>query len=95
MTTVRGVNIYPGAVDNFVRKFNGILEYRATVDKRGMMDELTIEIEVAADADTVAIRDELLENIKSTLGLRPTVVLAEPGTLPRFEMKAKRFFVLK
>ena len=95
MTTVRGVNIYPSAIDNFVRKHFGILEYRATVNKRDQMDELNIEIEVAAEADAGAIRDALLENMKSTLGLRPHVELVEPGTLPRFEMKAKRFFVLK
>lgn len=95
MTTVRGVNIYPGAIDNLVRKHEGILEYRATVNKREQMDELTIEIEVAAGSDAGAVRDALIENMKSTLGLRPNVEAVEPGALPRFDMKAKRFFVLK
>jgi len=95
MTTVRGVNIYPGAIDNFVRKHHGILEYRATVNKREQMDELNIEIEVAEVAEAGAVRDALMENMKSTLGLRPNVELVEAGTLPRFELKAKRFFVLR
>ena len=95
MTTVRGVNIYPSAIDNFVRKYDGILEYRATVNKREQMDELNIEIEVTLESDAGAIRDALMENMKSTLGLRPNVELVPPGSLPRFELKARRFFVLK
>ena len=95
MTTVRGVNIYPSAIDNFVRKHEAILEYRATVNKREQMDELTIQIEVSLEADAASIRDDLLEDMKATLGLRPNVEVVEAGSLPRFEMKAKRFFVLK
>jgi len=95
MTTVRGVNVYPGAIDNFVRKYEEIVEYRATVNKQGVLDELHLEIELAPECRRRTIREELLEDIRSTLGLRPNITLAETGSLPRFEMKAKRFFVVK
>ena len=95
MTTVRGVNVYPGAIDNFVRKYTEIVEYRATVNKQGALDELHLEIELAPDCKRRTIRDELVEDIRSTLGLRPNITLAGTGTLPRFEMKARRFFVIK
>lgn len=95
MTTVRGVNIYPGAIDNFVRRFTEIVEYRATIDKRGLMDELRIEIELIPGGSPEAIREELLEDIRGTLGLRSIITIAETGSLPRFDMKARRFFVVK
>lgn len=94
MVTVRGVNIYPGAIDNFVRSFSEITEYRTTIDKRHSLDELIIEIEIAANADPAAVERGLLELVKRTLGLRPRIVRIERGTLPRFENKARRFHVL-
>ena len=95
MVTVRGVNIYPGAIDNLVRSVDGIEEYRTTVSTRGEMNELSIEIEVRPGMDRNATRSVLAELISDKLGLRPDVSLAEPETLPRFEMKGKRFFINK
>jgi len=85
MTTVRGVNIYPGAIDNVVGRFDQTPEYRAIVDKRGTLDELNLEIEVSPGADADAVREELLELIRSTLGLRPGITVSPGGSLPRFE----------
>ena len=95
MITVRGVNIYPAAIDNLVRKFDQILEYRATVNKKGQLDELTIEIELKTAGDGKAEKAELIEYIRSILGLRPDVIVVEQNSLPRFEHKARRFHVLK
>lgn len=95
MTTVRGVNIYPGAIDNLVRKFDQIIEYRATVNKQSQLDELSIEIEVQTNADSKTTREELFEYMKSNLGLRTNIEIVGSNTLPRFEHKAKRFHVLK
>ncbi|MFQ5659518.1 MAG: phenylacetate--CoA ligase family protein [Gammaproteobacteria bacterium] len=95
MTTVRGVNIFPSAIDNFIRKFDEIIEYRTTVNKQGSMDELTIEIEIADSVDQTAVQEKLLDVIKTTLGLRPNIEIVDAGALPRFELKARRFHVLK
>ena len=95
MVTVRGINIYPTAIDNLVRKFNQIVEYRAIVNKKGQLDELTIEIDLKPGTDAETTKEELLEYIRSSLGLRPDIVVVEYNTLPRFEHKAKRFHVLK
>jgi phenylacetate-CoA ligase len=91
MITVRGVNIYPSAIDNLVRQFEQISEYRATVNKHGELDELTIE--VAPHADSKAAKESLRGLIKKSLGLRANIEIAEPNTLPRFEHKARRFHV--
>jgi phenylacetate-CoA ligase len=93
MVTVRGVNVFPSAIDNFVRKFPAIGEYRVCVDKSGNMDTLEIEIELAEGSDKAAVPSALMHSIASDLGLRPEVRTVSRGTLPHFEEKAKRFHV--
>ena len=95
MVTVRGVNIYPSAIDNLVRSLDEIDEYRTTVSTSGALDQLTMEIEVRAGADRVAAQTALTELLTDKLGLRPKITVVEPATLPRFEMKGKRFFIEK
>ena len=47
MVSVRGVNVYPSAVESVVRRFREVAEYRATVATRGSLRELSVEIELA------------------------------------------------
>jgi phenylacetate-CoA ligase len=92
MVTVRGVNVYPGAVENIVRQFREVDEFRVTVHTVRHMDELDVEIELAEGADPV-IASSLGSAIDSLLTIRPNVCLVPRGTLPRFELKARRFHV--
>jgi hypothetical protein len=57
------------------------------------MRELQIEIEVAADADGEAIRAGVERSVHYALALHPVVTLAECGSLPRHELKARRFII--
>jgi phenylacetate-coenzyme A ligase PaaK-like adenylate-forming protein len=59
------------------------------------MDELRIEIELTPGGFPETVREELLEDIRGTLGLRPVITIADAGSLPRFDMKARRFFVVQ
>ncbi|MFQ5575653.1 MAG: phenylacetate--CoA ligase family protein, partial [Anaerolineae bacterium] len=95
MITVRGVNIFPSAIENLVRQHSAVDEFRVTAAKRGQMDELVIEVELAAGGDETAIPAAIAQSIGSVLGLRPTVTAVPRGTLPRFELKARRFYVEK
>jgi phenylacetate-CoA ligase len=90
MVTVRGINIFPSASEAIVREFPQIVEYRAEVLRRGALDELSLSIEAAADEEYTA--GELQRALQERLSLRAQVRLAEPGSLPRFELKARRFF---
>ena len=45
MVNVRGVNVYPSAVEAIVRRFHEVAEYRATVARNGSLRELPVEIE--------------------------------------------------
>jgi phenylacetate-CoA ligase len=92
MVIVRGVNIYPTAVEQIIRQHADVAEYRVELRKSGVMDEMAITIEptnscVAAAALAAKIEGEL----KSAFALRIPVSVAQPGALPRFEMKAKRW----
>lgn len=93
MVIVRGVNIFPSAIDNFIRRYSEIDEYRVTFDKTGNMDELRIEIDLAESCDAASVQAALLRTISSELGVRPEVRTVSHGTLPRSEEKAKRFHV--
>jgi phenylacetate-CoA ligase len=87
MVVVRGVNIYPGAVESVVRSVPGILEYRVHLGFRGNMREVEVEAE-AGSADAVRALERALE---SAFSLRIPVRGVAEGTLPRFEMKARRW----
>ncbi len=90
MVIVRGVNVYPAAIESVVRAVAGVAEYRVEAyEERGMTElRLLVEPEPGAAA-TVA--DRVAEAVHRALGIRCAVALAEPGALPRFELKGKRF----
>jgi phenylacetate-CoA ligase len=86
MVTVRGVNVFPSAIEAIVRRFEAVGEYRVELARVREMDELRCIIEAPPEvADRVGIA------IHRELGIRCLVESVSPGTLPRFEMKARRF----
>jgi len=86
MVVVRGVNVYPSAIETLVRQFPEIGEFRVTLDRSGAMTELRLEIE-GSESTANALHDR----IRSSLALRVPVTTVPAGTLPRFEMKARRW----
>jgi phenylacetate-CoA ligase len=92
MVIVRGVNLYPAAVEQIIREHTEIAEYRVELGKSGVMDEIAITIEPADGcAAPAALAAKLESELRGAFGLRIPVSLAIPGALPRFEMKAKRW----
>ncbi|MEM9399011.1 MAG: AMP-binding protein [Verrucomicrobiota bacterium] len=91
MVIVRGVNLYPQAVDDVVHSIEGIAEYRVLVTKSNEMVELEIEIEVMHGFDAKALAILLQEAMEQAFSLRIPVKLHEGESWPRFEMKAKRW----
>ena len=92
MVTVRGVNVFPAAVENIIRKFAEVDEFRITVNKVRQMDEMDIEVELCEGADPEVVH-EIGIKLDSMLAFRPRVHHVARNALPRFEMKAKRFHV--
>jgi phenylacetate-CoA ligase len=94
MVIIRGVNIYPTAVEEVVRGFDDIVEYQARVDRSGSLPELSLRIEPAPGCgDTEALVKRLQHALHAAFNLRFDVALADPGSLPRFEMKGRRWQV--
>jgi phenylacetate-CoA ligase len=85
MLVVRGVNIFPGAIDDIARSFPEVVEHRLTVSTRGSLDVLKLEIEDRLDTPA-RVADEL----KLRLGLKVEVTAVPIGSLPRFEGKGRR-----
>jgi phenylacetate-CoA ligase len=92
MITVRGVNVYPSAVDAVIRGFEEISEYRVVVEQQPSSCELKLSIESAsADLDLDELCTKLEQALRETFTLRIPVNAVEPGSLPRFELKARRW----
>ncbi len=86
MVIVRGVNVYPSALEELVRADPSIKEYRVTLDTRKALPELFVEIE----GDTHCAQ-QLERRIQDALTLRVPVHAVPPELLPRFEFKARRW----
>jgi phenylacetate-CoA ligase len=88
MLVVRGVNVYPSAVENILRGFDSVGEYRVEVHNERALPELSIQVEAAPDS---ILAHQLEAALTNAFALRIPVSLVPPGTLPRFEMKAQRW----
>lgn len=92
MVIVRGVNIYPAAVDEIIRACGDVAEYQVHVSAARTLSELSVTVEPAPGCtDTVALVGRLAHQFNNAFGLRVRVTTATPGSLPRFEMKARRW----
>lgn len=90
MVVVRGVNIYPGAIDAVLRKFPQVAEYQVVVREEGAMAEALVRIELHEGSPSGVV-DEIGSALRDVFSLRIPVELVECGGLPRFEFKAKRW----
>jgi phenylacetate-CoA ligase len=90
MLIIRGVNVYPTAVEGILRELPEISEFRLTASRHKEMDELKVEVE---DAANDPLRIARLLQVR--LGLRVEVECVPAGSLPRFEGKAQRFVDLR
>lgn len=92
MVVVRGVNVYPSAVDAIVRSVPGVAEYRVLLRQIQGMTEMHLEVEPHIDVvSRGALATHVANQIRATLNLRVPVTLCGPESLPRFEMKARRW----
>ncbi len=94
MVVVRGVNIFPSAIENLIRQVDAVEEYQITVSRGSDLARLAITIEVGEGADPETARQAVARNVQNKLALRPEVTVAPPDSLPRFELKARRFHLV-
>ncbi|MGO8951000.1 MAG: phenylacetate--CoA ligase family protein [Ktedonobacterales bacterium] len=94
MKLIRGTNVYPRAVESLVREHDAIDEFQIYIWRRDdIRDEITVKVELkpGREAEWVELEHALLvELAEAHEGLHFLIELMEPGTLPRFELKARR-----
>jgi phenylacetate-CoA ligase len=94
MKVIRGTNVYPRAIEQIIRRRPVVEEFQVRLyTEEGIRDE--IEVLVECTGQDAGVPDGLLAELGRDLadaheGLRFGVRLADAGSLPRFELKAKR-----
>ena len=91
MIQVRGVNVYPSAVEAIIREQPDVVEFQVDIEKEREMWEMRIEIELDPAASGDGVRAAVAEALGNRLGIRSDVDVVAAGSLPRFELKARRF----
>ncbi len=87
---IRGNNVYPSALEAIIRDFPEVAEFRIEVNETQALTDLKIEVEPFPGKDRKKLATEITDGIRDKLLFRAMVVAVAPGTLPRFELKAKR-----
>ena len=91
MLSVRGVNVYPAAIDNLIRALPAIIEYEVEIRRVAEMDDLLLKIEMDERAAFAEMEQAILAAFRAQLNIRVSVAQAVRGSLPRYEFKARRY----
>ena len=86
MLIIRGVNIFPSSIEQILRGFPEVDEFRMTASRIGGLDQIKIEVEDRAGKPT-----RIAQALETQLSLKVDVQLVEANSLPRFEGKGRRF----
>ena len=93
MITVRGINVFPSAIENILRTFPEVVEFQGEVTRDREMDELLLRLETTSlpDDQQRSLEEQIASEMHSRLSLRPRLQFMPPGSLPRAELKSRRF----
>ena len=97
MLIIRGINVFPSQIEYALMSIPEVGQhFQIIVDKKGALDEMLVQVEVKREAfsdkitDLMSIRKKVEHKLRNILNVAVNVELVEPGSLPRFEGKAKR-----
>lgn len=90
MAVIRGVNIYPSALENIVRRFPEIAEFQVEQHKVEAMDEIEIIVELEPGVEE-SVLARLQDRLRDIFSLRIPVRQAPHGSLPRYDFKSRRW----
>ncbi|MCH9651555.1 MAG: AMP-binding protein [Deltaproteobacteria bacterium] len=91
MVVVRGVNLYPSAVERVVRGFEEVAEYRVELSTEASLAEVRLLVEPAPGVSGAKLSQQLATALRNSFQLRIPVSPVATGSLPRFELKAQRW----
>ena len=94
ITKVKGVLLAPTAIEEVVRSLSELGdEYEVVVSKRGDIDNILLKIEIlpGKEGEQEAILFRLKDQLRVKTNLGYKIEVHPFGSLPRYEVKAKRF----
>ena len=94
ITKVKGVLLAPSAIEEVVRSIDGLGdEFEVVVDKVGDVDRIALKVELMPGAENRKndIEGRLVDQLRIKTNLRYNLSFHDYETLPRYEVKAKRF----
>jgi phenylacetate-CoA ligase len=89
MVVVRGVNVFPSAIEGVLREFPEVSEFRIEVFSTRSMIELRVLLDPQPNANG-DLAERVSNRLNDRLLLRVPCELVPAGSLPRFELKARR-----
>lgn len=93
MVKVKGVNIYPGQIDEVLSKINGVSsEYNIVIQHNDGKDVMTLRVEVENEGLAFELGKCVEESFKKAVGIQIFVETVGIGALPRSEKKTKRVY---
>ena len=91
MTKVKGVNIFPGQIEDLLAAVDGASsEYQVMIDHVNGKDAMLLSVECEAGTDKETMQAMIQSRFKSKIGISITVHAVGIGDLPRSEKKSKR-----
>ena len=91
MIKVKGVNIYPGQIEDTLKKVSGVSsEYQIVIEHYDGKDRMTLRVERTPDADASAVTLKVIDTFKKIIGIKIECECVDIGVLPRSEKKTKR-----
>jgi len=94
ITKVKGVLLSPSAIEEVVRGIDGLSdEFEVIVGKVGDLDRISLKVELQPErvGDQQAIEGQLKDQLRLKTNLGYKLEFHDYGSLPRYEVKAKRF----
>jgi phenylacetate-CoA ligase len=93
MVKVKGVNIFPGQIDELLRGIEGASsEYQVMIDHMNGRDLMTVFFEVEPGVDRDAVELDMKRHFKDKIGIAIIATAVSIGELPRSEKKSTRIF---
>jgi phenylacetate-CoA ligase len=93
MKLVKGVNIFPSAVEDIVREFNEVNEFQIIIFTDKDIDQVKVKIEPISGYDHNKyqyLKKNISEKLYQAHRLSFEVEIVDPGTLPKYELKSRR-----
>jgi phenylacetate-CoA ligase len=93
MKKVRGIIVYPRRIEELVRPHRDVDEFQIVFRRRDGLDDILVRLDPSpalALAERARLGEALAKDLQLGLGIRVSVEVGDPGSLPRWDHKARR-----